>query len=231
MTNPHHLAEQCVHKGLFYLAESLQYYWPANFAVINGVQQGYLNEIAENNIALHLARSFAEKGFQIWAEVPLKEENRRLDFFAYNYPEGITVALEFKKSIDTPQGNYEDLKRLVDIHANGVCNAEHGFNNQSIKLAEHKMYGIVTLLSAEEFADWWMHPEARNYTPEGRSAGDYMKMGKAIAVASYRSVVPLTEYFYPEKSAGDKYRFRRAAYALYSEKDMERLKKEIIEIS
>jgi len=115
VTNSHHLANQCVHKELFYLAESLQYYWPADFAVVNCVPQGYLNEIAENNIPLHLARSFAEKGFQLWAEVPLKEENRRLDFFAYNYPEGITVALEFKKSIDTPQGNYEDLKQLVDI--------------------------------------------------------------------------------------------------------------------
>ena len=204
---------------------------PANFAVIHGVRQGYLNEIAENNLAIHCARSFAEKGFQVWAEVPLKEENRRLDFFAYNYPEGITVALEFKKSIDTPQGNYEDLKRLVDIHENGVCNAEHGFNSQSIKLAEHKMYGIVTLLSSEELADWWMHPEAWNYTPDGRSAGDYMKIGKAIAVARYRSVVPLIECFYSEKCTDDKHRLRRAAYALYSENNIENLKKAIIEIS
>jgi len=68
-----------------------------------------------------------------------------------------------------------------------------------------------------------MHPVARNYTPDGRSAGDYMKIGKAIAVAGYRSVVPLAEYCYPEKSAGDKYRFRRAAYALYGNTDIEKL--------
>ncbi|WP_185702394.1 MULTISPECIES: hypothetical protein, partial [unclassified Desulfovibrio] len=183
-----------------------------------------------SNIALHLAHSFAEKGFQVWAEVPLKEENRRIDFFAYNYPEGITVALEFKKSIETPQGNYEDLKRLVDIHENGVCNAEHRFNNQSLSRAEPKeMYGVVTLLSAEEFADWWKHPKNGDYTPNGRSARDYRRIGKAIDVAGYRFVVPLVEYFCSAKSTGDKYRFRRAAYALYRECDMENLKEVLLE--
>lgn len=220
MSEIYRLAEQCVHKGLIYLAESLQYYWPANTAVTHGERQGYLNEIAENNIALHLARSFAEKGFQMWAEVPLNEENRRLDFLAYSYSEGITVALEFKKSIDTPQGNYEDLKRLVEIHKNGLCNAEHGFNNQSITLAEHKMYGVVTLLNATEFADWWAYPAAWNYMPQGRTADDYRKIGKAIAVASYRAVVPLIEYFHPGHSENLQYRFRRAAYALYETNGM-----------
>lgn len=223
MSDPYRLVEQCVHRGLMYLAESLQYYWPANLAVVKGIQQGYLNEIAENNIALHLARSFGENGFQMWAEIPFDGENRRLDFLAYSYAEGISVALEFKKRIDTPQENYEDLKRLVDIHKNGLGNVAHGFNNQSINLAEHKMYGIVAILSATEFADWWSYPEACNYSPESRTAGDYRRIGEAIAVTDCRAVVPLTEYFYPGKSEALKYRFRRAAYVLYRDSELGKL--------
>ena len=224
MAKPYHLVEQCIHKGLVYLAESLQYYWPANFAVQKGVPQGYLNEVAENNIALHLAHSFAEQGFQVWAEVPLHEKNQRLDFFAYNHSEGVTVALEFKNSIETPQGNYSDLERLVDIHERGVCNTEHGFNNRSIELAEHAFYGVVTILSAMEFADWWMHPTNWGHAPAGRASDEYRKVGIALAEAKTRSVVPLTEYFSPGESEEGKYRFRRAAYALYCKDDIQRLK-------
>lgn len=229
MPNPYLVSEQCVHKGLLSLAESLQYYWPANLAVVNGMQQQYLNEIAENNIALHLARSFGERGFQMWAEVPFKDESRRLDFLAYSYADEIIVALEFKKNIDTPQGNYEDLRRLVHISKNNLCNAAHGFNNQAVMRARHKMYGVVTLLNATEFADWWAFPEAWNYTPAGRSAGDYEKIGKAINIAGYRSVVPLVEYIVPGESASLQYRFRRAAYALYSEKEITKLERILAE--
>ena len=201
MADPKRLAEQCVHSGLLYLAESLQYYWPAR------------GEVAENNIALHLARSFAEKGFQMWAEIPLHGENRRLDFLAYSYTDKITIALEFKKSIETPQGNQEDLKRLVDIHADGLCH-HHGIGD-----AEHKMYGVVTLLSATEFADWWHDPKACGYMPpDGRSAPEYIRIGKALEVADFRWVGPLVEHMRSVDAKLElKWRFLRAAYALYDE--------------
>lgn len=217
--------EQCVHRGILYLAESLQYYWPANFSVANAKEQPFINEIAENNIALHLSRSFAEDGFQVWAEVPFNKENRRIDFLAYSYADGISVALEFKKSIDTPQGNLEDLKRLIDIHDTGLCNPIHEFNNQSLNLASYKMYGIVVLLSATEFADWWMYPSAWNYTPDKRFANDYSTIGKALDVSKHRYVVPIIEYFSPGTSEDMRYRFRRAAYALYDSAEIESLRK------
>lgn len=225
MLNPYFLAEQCVHKGLMYLSESLQYYWPANYAVVNGVRANYLNEIAENNIALHLARSFAENGFHIWAEVPLKREHRRLDFLAYHYGLGLSVALEFKKSIETPQENYKDLKRLVHIKNNGLSSEEHGFNGQCLHDSKYHVRGIVTLLSATEFADWWAYPKSRNYIPAGRKAYEYSKIGNAIAVASHRAVVPLCEYLCEGDSEGVQYRFRRAAYALYDDKSISALEK------
>ena len=207
MTNPNslRLVEQCVHKGLIYLAETLQYPWPTN------------GELAENNIALHLARSFAEKGFQVWAEVPLDKENRRLDFLARNYAESIAVALEFKRSIDTPQGNYEDLKRLVAIHKNGLSNDMLDFGEQS----GHRIYGIVAFLFENEFAVWWWDPKGckQEYMPDGKSADLYTKIGMALAATKVRYVVPLCEHF-----RSPKYRFSRAAYALYDEASIDKLK-------
>ena len=155
----------------------------------------------------------------MWAEVPLSGENRRLDFLAYSYADKITIALEFKKSIETPQGNYEDLKRLVDIHKKGLC------HHQGIEDAEHKMYGIVTLLSSTEFADWWHDPEGCGYMPpDGRSAHDYIRIGKALEVADFRWVGPLVEHL---RSVGStlelKWRFLRAAYALYDENSIGKL--------
>ncbi len=209
MTDTNRLVDQCMHRGLMYLAESLQYYWPANYAVISGERQDHsLNEFAENNIALHLARAFAEKGFQVWAEVPISGENRRLDFLAYNYVEKISVALELKKTIETPQSNLEDLRRLVVIHNNDL-----GASYKAIDDEMTWMYGIVAIFAAKEFAAWWRNPEGCNYTPEERQAKDYEKIGKAIAAASHRYVMPLVEW----PKAQEKYRLCRAAYALYDE--------------
>ena len=203
-SNPYLLTAQGVHKGLLYLAESLQNYWPAK------------GELAENNIALHLARSFAEKGFHMRAEVPLDGDNRRLDFLACNYTENIAVALEFKRSIDTPQGNYEDLKRLVYIHKNGLCKDTFDYGEDAI----HRIYGIVALLFENEFVDWWHNPEKnREYMPEGKSAKLYGNIGEALATATSRYVVPL----YESLSSKPQYRFGRAAYALYNENSMNKL--------
>lgn len=217
MADPNRLVAQCVCTGLTYLADSLQYYWPANFAILKGVPQVYLNEIAERNITLHIAHSFAEKGFHMWAEVPFNDGSRKVDFLALNYSEGITVALEFKNNLENPPNSYADLERFVEIHRIGLCNPEHGFNNQSIARAEHRMYGIVTLLGPLEFADWWIYPGSGKvpYNPDGRTAGDYKKIGQAIEKASYRAVVPLAEQIYPGVQCDERYRFRRAAYALF----------------
>jgi hypothetical protein len=226
MADPYRLVDQCVCTGLTYLADSLQYYWPANFAILNGVQQAYLNDIAERNITLHMAHSFAEKGFHMWAEVPLKDESRKIDFLAFNYSEGIMVSLEFKNSLDYPPKNYADLERLVAIHQSGLCNPKHGFNKQSVECAEHRMYGIVTLFSPVEFADWWLYPgDGENYMPKDRRGGDYKKIGKAVEKASYSAVVPLAELIYQGGSSELRYRFLRAAYALYDEKSISELKK------
>lgn len=196
MTNPNRLVDQCVHKGLIYLAESLQY-WTEYF------------EVAENNIALHLARSFAEKGFQVLAEIPFDGEKRRLDFLAYSYTENITVALEFKNSIETPQGNYEDLNRLVKIHNKGL-------RVHDLMDSEHKVYGIVTLLHSIEFADWWYEPKTYDYMPKGRSANDYKNIGRALEITPDRWVIPLVERLRAEP-VGIQWRFLRAACALYDQ--------------
>ncbi|MDR0465905.1 MAG: hypothetical protein LBH94_00955, partial [Deltaproteobacteria bacterium] len=189
MADPNRLVEQCVHKGLMYLAESLQYYWPANYP-------------NENNIALHLARSFAENGFQVWAEIPMKENKQeRLDFLASNYTEEITVALEFKGSVEQPENNIEDLKRLLDIHKNkdGFDRGwpadglrPSGFN---AKPTEHRIYGIVTFHHAMEFAQWWNVPSSNGHMPEGRSSEHYRLIGEAIDKTSCRATVVLEDFF------------------------------------
>jgi hypothetical protein len=87
------------------------------------------------------------------------------------------------------------------------------------------MYGVVVLLNATEFADWWMHPKAWHYMPHGRTADEYRKIGEALEIAAFRFAVPLIEYYYPGKSEELQYRFRRAAYALYDENNIKELGK------
>jgi hypothetical protein len=204
-----------------FLAESLQYYWPAKY--------GY--GAHENNITLHLARSFAENGFQVWAEVPLDEKNPKLklDFLAYNYTKEITVALELKGSIETPPDNIDDLNRLVHIHNNRLCGGWPGdFYKDHAKLAKHRIYGIATLLYAMEFANWWHDPKACDeYKPphDKRTAEGYAQIGKSLAVASFRAVVPLSEALLSGESPDFRYRFSRAGYALYDEHSIEEVGK------
>ncbi len=215
------LADQCVFKGLLYLSEAMQYYWPASMH-----EKGYLQEIAENNIALHLARSFSENGFLVWAEIPFKNNiSNKLDFLAYHYSLDILVALELKNNIETPQGNHKDFTRLVEIYNNGICNEEHLFNGQ-VFASEKKpdILGIITMLNATEFAEWWKNPNVEgNYKPKGRTAPDFEQIGKALEVCKYKAVMPLCEYVYPNESL--RYRFRRAAYALYDEVTIQDLEK------
>ena len=233
MPDPNRLVDQCVRKGLTYLAESLQYYWP-----------NWVSEYPhENNIALHLARSFAEKGFQVWAEIPLTkykgEKGEHLDFLAYNYSEEITVVLEFKGSVETPQGNINDLKRLIDIH-----NGEDRFYskgsyggwpadayNPSAKSTGRKIYGVATFHHAMEFTKWWLKPEHYDYMPfdekdkkaKNRAPKDYKPIGRAINVATYRDVVLLEDFFRYNCPPDSKYRFRYAAYALFDESSINKL--------
>ena len=104
MADPNRLVDQCVHKGLMYLAEALQYYLPTP------TSHAYP---PENNIALHLARSFAEKDFQVWAEIPLTgASSGELDFLAWNYTENIVVALEFKRDVEDPPKIINDSNGL-----------------------------------------------------------------------------------------------------------------------
>ncbi len=210
--NPYYLAEQSVFKSFFYLAEAMQYYWPsANY------------EISENNMALHLARAFSENGFLVWAEVPFNDESKqKLDFLAYHYPLKTLVALELKNNIEQPEKNYEDINRVVRIYDNGVYNVAHRFNNQSITEAEHKIVGVATILNATEYAEWWINPTNNEYLPVGRNAEMYRKIGMAINVAPYGAAVPLCEDLHEE--ADIRYRFRRAAYALYDAEGVAKLK-------
>ena len=210
MIDPVRLVDQCMHKGLMCLAESLQYYWPTKYGP------------HENNIALHLARSFTENGFHVWAEVPLDEKNLKLklDFLAYNYTQEITVALELKGSIETPPDNIEDLKRLVQIHNNGLCSGWPGeFYKDHARFAKHRLYGIAALFYATEFANWWHDPQACEYMPPhaSRTAEGYSLIGKCLAEASCRAIVPLSEVLVSGQSLDLRNRFSRVGYALYDE--------------
>lgn len=227
MNSAFHATDAALRKGLFYLAEAVQCYWPANFAVESGVTKAYLNSFAENNIALHMARSFAEQGFLSWAEVPWvreKEDNthKRLDLLAYSQPFKTSVALEFKNSILTPYKVSDDLRRLVYLRERGIASEKHGFNGAIIANCERMFYGIVVILEATEFADWWHFPEQNDFKPAGRKV-DYAIIGKALNVATVRRVVPLVEYCHPTHKEELQYRFRRGAYALYDEGGMAQL--------
>ena len=210
MADPNRLVDQCVHNGLKYLADSLQCYWPANF----DPDGKYLHTFNENNIVLHLARSFAEKGFRMWAEVPFYEQNLWLDFFAYSDTEKIAVALEFKKSIDTPpSGSLDDLKRLVEIHKDGLANADNAINRAKW------IYGIVTVLYSSEFFVWWENPAVcKDYGPESTRlrAPSYKQIGEAIAKKAYsRRIVPLQKW--KTRPARAMYAHTHAAYALFED--------------
>ena len=218
MADPNRLVEQCVSNGLEYLADSLQYYWPANF----DPDGNYLHTFNENNIALHLARSFAEAGFRVWAEVPFYEQNLWLDFFAYSDTKEIAVALEFKKSIDTPpSGSLDDLKRLVGIHnGDGLANSDNAINN-----AEW-IYGIVTVLYSSEFFAWWENPAGcKDYRPESTRlrAPAYKQIGEAIAKKAYsHRILPLNKW--ETRPARAMYAHTHAAYALFDANSISELK-------
>jgi hypothetical protein len=229
LTNNEYLVEQCVFKGLVYLSETLQYYWPGRLVNEGGQpNQNRINIIAENNIALHLARSFSENGFLVWAEVPFQnaEKKLRVDFLAYHYSQGILATLELKNNMSTPQNNLADLRRLVDISRMDLISEDHAFNNAAISRSPHKIYGIISLLERVEFADWWHSPQlCQEFTPQYHNAPDYKIIGQALAKADCRSVQPLIEMRqvgrYPEtyKELCDVFRNRliRAGYALYNE--------------
>ena len=222
MADPNRLVDQCVHKGLMYMAESLQYYWPANYP-------------NENNIALHLARSFAEKGFQVWAEIPLKKNKKeRLDFLSNSYPEEITVVMEFKGGVEDPPANIADLKRLVDIHNNN----EWLYNDWPAagSIQDHRIYGVVTLLYAMEFVNWWHTPDPhKDYMPDIESIADknaqkrravgYKTIGKALGATHYRGVAMLEDFYRYDSARHSRYRFGYAAYALYDETSIKELEK------
>lgn len=207
------LTDQCVFKSLLYLSEAIQYYWPATMYDKNAI-----NIIAENNIALHLARAFSENGFLVWAEIPFKgSPEKKFDFLAYNYSLDILVALELKNNIETPKNNLIDLHRLVQIQAEGICSVEHPFNNQCFGVDKKPdFYGIVTILNAVEFANWWRYPNTfGNYQPHKRFSDEYKNIGKALEVSKCKGVIPLCERVYSGSELQD--RFCRAAYALYDE--------------
>ncbi|MDL2279120.1 hypothetical protein LJC15_00455 [Desulfovibrio sp. OttesenSCG-928-G11] len=205
MTDSIRFTDRCINKGLQYLEKPLQIYWPAKID-----SSGRLNPVAENNIALHLARSFTEAGFLVWAEIPSSAGHKRLDFFAYCDTENIAVALELKRSIDMPpSGSREDLKKLADLHYSaGLANADAAINS-----AEW-IYGIVTVLYANAFVTWWENPEGYDYEQSGRylRSADYKKIGQGIAKA-HRNVVPLGKW---DNIA--------AAYALYDKNSIAELK-------
>jgi hypothetical protein len=229
MTNPLYLVDKCLHQGLLKLAEALQYYWPAALVTAHGEQKGYLHEIAENNIALQLARSFGAHGFQVWAEIPFGRqegsgERRRLDFLAYQYELETLVALELKNSLETPQKNIEDVQRLVLIAHNGLIDEDHGFNYNRGLISDcpNRFYGLVTIMNDQAFADWWAAPKDNDYTPQGRKKEAYSPLGRALDKADSKATVPLIEY---SGLASDQaaYRFRRAGYALYTAATMKTL--------
>ena len=199
MSDPKWLVEQCMHDGLKYLKDSLGYYWPAKKD-----SKGNFNAVTENNIALHLARSFAKKGFRMWAEVPFVDVNKRLDFFAYHVNEKIAIVLELKSYIKQESESLEDLKRLRDIANSNLANAD------SVNVEGSKwMYGFVTLLYQNEFAGWWNDPEG--YVPPNRKifrAECYKRIGEALAKACIRKTEEIKKW---ENSC------THAAYALYDE--------------
>jgi len=224
------LVDQSVFKGLLYLSEALQYYWPAKLANVKGdLNSDVINLIGENNIALHLARSFSENGFLVWAEVPFntRDRSQRLDFLAYHYSKGILVALELKNSISTPQNNFKDLQRMVEISKIGFANETHSFNSSTIEYSPYKMYGVISILERVEFADWWNMPQDNEMVLAhcGRNPEVYKTIGQALAKADLRSVVPLIEMLslgqYPNEYEQLLKLFRnrciRAGYALYHE--------------
>ena len=225
MVDQNRLVDQCVHKGLMYLAEALQYYLPTPRS------HAYP---PENNIALHLARSFAEKNFQVWAEIPIMgESNGELDFLAWNYTENITVALEFKRDVESPRLIVKDLMRLVKIHKKELllCRGWPG-DGQNTTFTGHKMYGMVTMLHTQELAKWWHHPAHKDYMPEvedqegkkqkPRDADGYRQIAKAIE-NTWRGIVPLEDFFRYSKEQTERYRFCYGAYALYDETNINTL--------
>lgn len=209
------LIKICLNKGIFYLSESLNYYWPQCFAVLNGIKKPYLNEINENNIAVHIARAFSENNFFIWAEVPIKDQKRRIDLVAYNPIFKSLVYLELKNNIEQPENNLEDIKRLIYISDNGICNEDHGFNHGCIKDAKFEYFGIVNIISGTEFAEWWLFPEKNNFLPIDRQAKTYITLGRILNLTPHKSVITIGEYFSQNYSEQLRFRFRRVSYALF----------------
>ena len=204
MTEPICLADQCINKGLQCLEEAVEFYWPAKV----DRPSGKFYPVAENNIALHLARSFTGNGFRVWAEVPSVTNSSRLDFFAYCEKKNVCVALELKRSIDMPpSGSLDDLKKLVDLHyGEGLANADTAINSAKW------VYGIVTVFYTTEFLAWWEKPESYDYEKNTRylNSQDYKQIGKCLPFA-HRNTVPFKKWdnvhfvyaLYDENSIGE----------------------------
>jgi hypothetical protein len=229
-TESEFLVDECIFRGLGYLAEALQYYWPAT-----PYSGGGTNPVAERNITLQLSRSFSEKGFLVWAEVPFNkseaEKDRKIDFLAWHISKCITVALEFKNNIENPAANLKDFERLVDFDLQKPMSIQHGLNGQSIQECKEEIYGVVNIFHPAEFADWWMYASESELPHAHRTADDYKKIASALSVASNRFVTPLVEQFYKKEYWDEthtideifRYRLIRAGYALYNKEAIQKL--------
>ncbi len=95
---------------------SLSYYWPAD--------AGSNNDLAENNLALHVAQAFLKKNYAVFAEVnhPVpnaKGNKQNIDLLAIAEDRSFYIAMEFKRHVATGMDDsLDDIERLVSFGLN-----------------------------------------------------------------------------------------------------------------
>ena len=135
--------EQIVRRGANSLGEAVRGFWP-------GTTENH--EIAERNITLYLGKSFADAGFQVFAETPYPNEaqDERLDLLALDPFRGIQVAIEAKRLFSGSQ--VTTLEKDLDRLRRFAVKTEES----RIWTGGFRQFAAVACITwREDIAEWW----------------------------------------------------------------------------
>lgn len=170
-TNKANALETIVQQGLRSLRKCLWdnslCYWP---------QEGEENGLPERNLSVHVARSFLEDGWLVFAEASFPgRTDRRIDLLALK--EGILVATECKQ-LDSPDRAAElarDLEELRDFRLTTAWDTDKW---QAPTISTR--FGLLLVNTwSPAIKKWWLGSN-HSSLPEGRTGNGWKDLGNAM---------------------------------------------------
>ncbi len=170
MINKLEKIEKIVRKGYLSLSESLYQYWPLP-------EDDDKNEISESNINIHLAHSFLDLGYSVFAEHRLNDKEH-YDLKVVSPNKEYDIIIECKRFLKTDStGISTDIERMM-------C-TEKGVR---------PVFGVVALLTQiKNIHDWWIDEERDKFPSTRHRSHEWENLYSLLKQNSiYCASVPLS---------------------------------------